>query len=305
MAQRSVSLPSTDSFLLRNLRAGLIKAASRKITLIPMLYLLFVVFLGVFGPDIAPYGAQETVYAADGSIPKAAGPSLAYPLGTTDLGYDVLSRVIIGARPTAIAGVIGGLMIISIGMTIGVAAGYQGGRTDSVLMRLTDIVYSLPLVPFALVLVGLFGISFLASVVVVGLVLWRGNARVLRSQVLQIKERPYVLAARAAGAGPGHIIVRHIIPNIAAMAFLFFAIGIGYTIIIQASLSFLGVSDPFVPSWGVLLRNAYRSGYMSRQPLWSLAPGLLISFTVVSTFLLGRELETSGDEDMALAQGGG
>lgn len=294
-----------DSFILRNLLSGLRRLTRKKITLIPALYLLLVVFLGLVGPMITPYHYRETIYLADGSLAQVAQPSLAHPLGTTHRAQDVLSRIIYGARPTAIAGLLGGVMIISIGMTIGVTAGYVGGRVDSVLMRFTDVAYSLPLIPFALVLVGFFGIGFVTSILVVGLILWRGNARVLRSQVLQINERPYVLSAKATGASTPHIIVRHILPNVASMAFLFFAIGIGYTIIIQASLAFLGVSNPFVPSWGVMLRNAYNSGYMATQPAWSLTPGLLISLTVISTFLLGRELEPSEEGTDAITTGGG
>jgi len=165
----------------------------------------------------------------------------------------------------------------------------------------TDLAYSVPLIPFAIVMLAFFGFGFYSSIVVIGLLLWRSYARVLRSQVLQIKEREYVETARALGASDTRIVIKHILPNIASMALLFFALGMGYAIIVQASLAFIGVSDPFVPSWGIMIRNAYNSGYYATRPLWALAPGLLISFTVLSVFLIGREYE-SETSDQALAR---
>lgn len=293
-----------ENYVLRNVYSGLSKLTRKKSTLVPALFLLFILILGIVGPALAPHGIDETFYAEEGGVARAEGPSVDHPLGTTYRGNDVLSRVIVGAQPTVITGLLGGTLIITIGMSVGVTAGYVGGRVEEVLMRFTDMVYSIPLIPFAIVLVSLMGIGFIASIVVIGLLLWRGNARVLRSQVLQIKERPYVLSSKATGASTFQIIIRHIIPNIASMAFLFFAIGVGYTIILQAGLAFLGVSSPFVPSWGIMLRNAYNSGYLASQPAWALTPGLLISFTVVSTFMLGRQFEESDEAGDAIATGG-
>lgn len=253
------------------------------------------VVVAIVGPELTPYPFDETLYV-DGQIPIAEPPSLAHPLGTTNSGQDVLSRVIVGARPTMITGFLGGGLIIGIGMTIGVTAGYVGGWVENALMRFTDVAYSVPLIPFALVLLALFGISFVGSIIAIGVILWRGNARVLRSQVIQIKERPFVRVAKATGASRRHIIVKHILPNVAPMAFLFFALGIGYAIIVQASLAFLGASDPNVPSWGIMIRNAYSSGHTT-QLGWSLVPGLLISFTVMSAFLIGREFEVDDTSD--------
>jgi peptide/nickel transport system permease protein len=268
-------------------------------------FLVFVLVLGLVGPILAPYQYNETLYE-DGQIVRSEAPSLEHPLGTNDVGQDVLSRMLYGARPTVITGLLGGSMIIGIGMTIGVAAGYFGGWVDTVLMRFTDIVYGVPLIPFAIVLIALFGVGFIPSIIVIGLLLWRGNARVLRSQVLQIKERPFVMAARATGASDLRIILKHILPNIASMAVLFFALGVGYTIILQASLAFIGVSNPFVPSWGVMLRNAYNSGVMSQNWWWSIPPGLMIALTVLSTFMFGRGYENIAGEgsDDAFVQAG-
>jgi peptide/nickel transport system permease protein len=268
------------------------------------LFLAMLVGLAVVGPYITPYQYDETQYSEDDRILRNEGPSLAHPLGTTSLGYDVLSRIIYGARPTVLTGALGGTIIITIGMSIGITAGYIGGRVDDILMRFTDFVYGVPLIPFAIVMLTLLGVGFFTSIIVIGLVLWRSNARVLRSQVLQIKERPFILAAKATGASTPRIILKHILPNVAPMAILFFALGVGYSIIIQASLSFLGVSSPFVPSWGIMLRNAYKSGLLATAWWWSLPPGFLISLTVLASFMFGRGYEKlTSERDEIVVEG--
>lgn len=285
----------------------ILNLTSKKTTLLPLLWLLFVLFLAVFGPWIIRYDPEKTIYLSDGSLAKVLSPSYAHPLGTTYRAQDVLSRLITGARPSVMVGMLGGAMIVTIGTTVGLASGYIGGRVDDVLMRITDIVYSVPSIPFALVVVALLGMGFNMAIVTIGLILWRGPARVIRSQVLQIKGRPYVLAAKADGAGSIRIMVKYILPNVLPTAGLFFALGIGYSIILMAALAFLGVVNPFVPSWGVMLRNAYSSGYMANQPFWSIPPGLMIAMTVISTFLLSRELEDEGSNeqtDEMVIQGG-
>lgn len=295
-----------QSYVLRNIVGTAKIIRGDLLALGSSLFLAFVIFLGIAGPYLAPYPYGETLYASDGGILRTAEPSLAHPLGTTDIGQDVLSRILIGARPTIATGLLGGLMIITIGASIGVTAGYVGGRVDNALMRFTDTVYSVPLIPFAIVLLVFFGSGYLSSVVIIGLLLWRGNARVLRSQVLQIKQRPFIQAARASGASTPYVIVRHILPNVASMAILFFSLGVGYSIILQAGLAFIGVTSPFVPSWAVMIRNAYNAGAMADAWWWSLPPGILISLTVLSTILLGRRYEeiAGGDQDRAVVNAG-
>lgn len=292
-----------DSDFVRNFLKGIRLMLTERTTRIYFMFILFVLCLGLFGPYINPYDYDERVRDDDGSLLQFEEPSLDHPLGTTENGYDVFSRLLWGARPTAIAGALGGTLIISIGLTIGLVSGYVGGRVDDVLMRFTDLVYGVPLIPFALVMAALLGVGFIESIVIVGLVLWRGSARVIRSQVLQIRERPFILAARASGASRRQIIVKHILPNVAPMAVLFFALGTGTSIIMLAGLAFLGVTNPFIPSWGVMVRNAYDSGYVATAWWWSVPPGLLISMTVVSLFMFGRGYEriAQGDQDARMA----
>jgi peptide/nickel transport system permease protein len=173
---------------------------------------------------------------------------------------------------------------------------------------MTDMIYGIPLLPFALVLAALFGMGYLESIFVIGIILWRGSARVIRSQVLQIRERPFILSAKATGASNPYIIIRHILPNVAPMAVLFFALTTGATIILIAGLSFLGAANPYIPSWGVMVRNAFNSGTVGTKPWWALPPGLGISITVLSLYMFGRGYEkvASADEagDQAIAQTG-
>jgi peptide/nickel transport system permease protein len=269
-----------------------------RLLLLYSIVLLSIVAMGVFGPEIAPYEYNQYNYDEKGELLRTAQPSLAHPLGTTGTGYDVLSRLLYGAKPTVYTGVLGGSIILFLGSTVGMLSGYLGGNVDSVLMRVTDFVYGVPLLPFAIVLIGLTDLGFTGSIIVIGLILWRGTARVIRSQVLQIKERPYILSAKATGASETGIMIRHVLPNVAPMALLMFSLGVGYAILVQASLAFLGVVSPFVPSWGVMIRNAYSSGVMSLQLVWALAPGFMISLTVLTTFLFGRRM-VKGLEDRA------
>lgn len=292
-----------NHYAVRNFRSGLSGMLSDKTTVFYFSFILLILLLGLVGPWIAPHEATERMRTEDGELIRGEGPSLNQPLGTTAQGYDVFSRMLIGARPTAIAGLLGGSIIISIGATIGITAGYVGGRTENILMRITDLVYGVPLIPTAVVLIALFGVGFIQSILVISMVLWRGSARVLRAQVLQIKEREFILASKAVGTSTPRIIFKHIFPNVATMAVLFFALGVGYTIIIQAGLAFLGVVNPFVPSWGVMVRNAYSSGQMANLWWWSIPPGLMIALTVVSTFMFGRSYEKiSGGDDKDAGQ---
>lgn len=262
---------------------------------VAILWLVFVGILAAFGEFLMPYEYDARHYSAEGELLRLEGPSPAHPFGTTAGGQDVLSRVIFGARPTLMTGLLGGFMIVSIGLTVGTVSGYYGGWIDETLMRTVDVLYGIPFIPFAVVLVGFIGIGFWSTVFLIGILLWRGNSRIFRSQVLQIKERSHVRSAKAGGASDIHIMIKHILPNMVGMIILFFALGIGISILLAAGLAFLGFLDPFIPSWGVMIRNAYQSGFLLEAWFWSFPPGFMISWTILATYLLGREYERMQD----------
>ncbi len=268
-----------------------------RITKVAFACLVFILVLGIVGPEVAPYQYNEQQRLENGQLNRYAEPSLEHPLGTNDRGEDVLSRLLVGARMTIITGLLAGSLMLSIGVLVGVTAGYIGGRTDGLLMRFVDFMYGIPFIPFAIVLITFFGAGFYTTIAIIGLVLWRLIARVIRAQVLQIKQRPYILAARASGASTPWIIRKHILPNIANMAALFFAIGVGLAILEQAGLSFIGVTDPFTPTWGIMIRNAHQSGRLADAWWWTFPPGIMISLTVLSLYLLGRGYEGASGED--------
>jgi len=287
-----------DHYLFQNLRKGLRLYFSDRITVMMAIGFMFILLLGVFGPMIAPYDPGTRHADEDGQLIRMSPPTADHPLGTTEGGKDVLSRLLYGTRPTIITGLMGGFTIVGLGLLIGVSAGYFGGTTDSVLMRITDFAYGIPIIPTAILVIALLGMGFWSTIFIIGALLWRGNARVFRSQVLQIKEREHVRAARISGASSVYIIARHILPNIAGMIVLFFALGTGLTIIISASLAFLGFLNPFTPSWGIMIRNAYGSGVPLDAWWWTLPPGLAISFTVLIIIMLGRGYERVHNTDV-------
>lgn len=298
---RSSSLRKVrDHYLVRNFRAGIGELLSERITKVAFFVAVFVLLLGIFGPMVAPYDYDAQQYDESGELERLESPSVSHPLGTTERGKDVLSRVLYGARPTVIIGLLGGGTMLTIGATIGITAGYVGGVVESALMRFTDFVYGIPFIPFAIVLLTFFETGFYTAILVIGLILWRAIARILRSQVLQLKERQYIMAAKTSGASTPRIIAKHIIPNVASMAALFFAMGIGLAILKQAGLAFLGMTDPFLPAWGTMIRNAYDSGLASEAWWWTLSPGAMISITVLSVYLIGRGYEATGGQDAEL-----
>ena len=148
-----------NHYMVSNFLGGLRKMLNDRTTAFYFTLLMFIMLLGLFGPMLAPHGIEETHRDDDGSILRAEPPSTEHPLGTTFAGYDVLSRLLVGAQPTVLTGIIGGGMILTIGTTIGITAGYVGGRTETVLMRFTDFVYGVPLIPFGIVLITFLGVA--------------------------------------------------------------------------------------------------------------------------------------------------
>lgn len=251
---------------------------------------LFVV-LAAFAPLIAPYEPYEEIFRPDGELAYLELPSLAHPFGTTLLGRDVFSQVIWGTRRTLIIALAAAFGAAFVGTNVGLIAGYYGGITDTMLMRLTDIAYGVPFIPFAMIAILMLGRGDMILIVVIASILWRTTSRVIRSQVLTLKERPFVAAARSMGASSTRIIYRHIAPNVLPLSFLYTLIIAGDAVLVEASLSFLGLGNPNTISWGQILFYCFSSQRMRTAWWWSLFPGMAVVLLVLSAFFIGRSYE--------------
>jgi peptide/nickel transport system permease protein len=249
------------------------------------------VLVALLAPWIAPYGPFEVAYASDGGVARLSPPSASNPFGTTNQGMDVFSQLVWGTRVALLVGLVSAIGSVIIGTLIGLVAGYFGGWTDDVLMRLTDVAFGIPFLPFAMVVISISRPSLPLIIVLVVFFLWRTTARVIRAQVLSLKERPFVWAARAAGASDFKILFRHVAPNALPLSFLYVAIGVQTAVMLEAGLSFLGFGDPQVQSWGIMLNAAFRAGAMRSAWWWVLPPALALSAFVMAVFMISRAYE--------------
>ena len=273
--------------VLQNLRVVL----SYPSALIGVSLILLFTLVAVFAPLLAPYGAFEVVYDQSGGVIRLSPPTAVNWLGTTNQGMDVFSQLIWGSRIALIVGMLSALGSVILGTLIGLAAGYFGGWVDEVLMRITDVAFGIPFLPFAMVTISIATPSLTLVVLLVIFFLWRTTARVIRAQVLSLKTRPFVWAARAAGAGHLKIVFLHIAPNVLPLSFLYVAIGVQTGVMLEAALSFLGFGDPHVQSWGIMLNAAFSAGAMRSAWWWVLPPGVALSLFVLSVFAVSRAYE--------------
>ncbi|MFB6201762.1 MAG: ABC transporter permease [Halorhabdus sp.] len=265
--------------------------AQSRMAIAGLIIIVLYVIVALISPYIVPYGPYERIYTDAGGWAKLQPPSLAHPLGTTESAYDVLSQLLLGARIAMFVGLLGAFMVAVIGTTVGLVAGYYGGWVDEVVMRTVDILYGLPFIPFVIVLVTVLGASVWNIILGISLLYWLSTARVVRSEVLTVRERPYVEAAEAAGASDFRIMAVHILPNIIPLAALYAAIAVGYSIVAQASIAFLGFGDPTIPSWGVMLQRAFVTQSFGTAWWWVFPPGLSITLVVTGAYLVGRGYE--------------
>jgi len=222
-----------------------------------------------------------------GSIRQA--PSLQHWMGTDDLGRDLFSRVLYGGQISILIGVFSALIATGLGSGIGAIAGFYGGRVDNLLMRLTDIVYSIPTLPLLIVLASYSQAVVSSMALIIGLLSWMPTARVIRGEVLAIKQVPYVEAARSLG-----IILRHILPNAIGPIVVGATLAVGNAIIMESSLSFLGLGvQPPTPTWGNMLMDAQAT--MATKPWLTVFPGLAILFVVLSVNFIGDGLQDALD----------
>jgi peptide/nickel transport system permease protein len=247
------------------------------------------VLVGAIGPLVSPYDplAQD--------IPRTLeAPSLAHPLGTDDLGRDVLSRIVAGTRVSLQVSVISIGSAVLVGLAVGLACGYWRGWVDDILMRLMDALFAFPTLILAIALVGALGPSMTNAMLAISIVALPRFARLVRGQVLSVREREYVQAARVSGAHDVRIVIRHILPNVVGILVVQAALTTAFAILTESNLSFLGLGvRPPTPSWGSMLRLGYP--FIELAPWLALAPGAVITITVLGFSLLGDGIRDALD----------
>jgi len=256
------------------------------------------VLVAITADSLSPYGPSEIIRDANGRGMTFASPSVHPPLGTDDAGRDVFTQLVHGARISLLVGFMAGAIAMLVGSLFGILAGYFGGVVDTLLMRLTDILLVIPDLPLMIILVATLRnmelrISPLAVLVlVIGLLYWTSTARLIRSQVLTIKERQFVARARAIGAGHGHIIRKHILPQIMPLIVANTVLILSTAILVESGLAFLGLGDPTQPSWGTMLNFAFSRSAITNGAWWFyLPPGLAIVWVTLGCVLVGNVLE--------------
>jgi ABC-type dipeptide/oligopeptide/nickel transport system permease subunit len=233
--------------------------------------------------------SKATVYLDDTQV-MCLGTSFGV-LGTDQFGRDIFSQLVYGARLSLLIGLLSAFFSVAIGLVVGVAAAYSGSIVDEVLMRFTDMLLVLPSLPLLLVLIAVLGPSLWNLILVIGLLGWMGFARIVRSQVLSLKERPFIEAAKAIGGGKIYIMERHIIPNLLSLAYVSLALAVPGAILSEAALSWLGLFDPTVVSWGKMLHDAMSYERSVDKWWWIVPPGLCIAITSLSFILLGYAMD--------------
>jgi len=252
---------------------------------------IFFVIIAVTADYLAPYDPIEILYNDDGTVKRLQPPSKEHILGTTYMGRDVLSQLIVGSRVAVLVGTISAICVAFIGTNIGLIAGYYGGVTDNLIMRFVDVVYGIPFLPFSLILVAILGPGVKNIILAIVLITWRNSSRVIRSQVLSLKNRTFIEAARLSGAGNARIIYKHIAPNVIPLSMVYVSTTMASAIMTESSLSFLGFGDPTQMSWGRILFSCYSSQAMFKAWWWMIPPGIAIAFLVLSGYLMGRAFE--------------
>jgi peptide/nickel transport system permease protein len=271
--------------------AGLGRRAWRSLrsdipALLSLVVLVLLALAAVLAPVLAPHDPLAT--SLDGLTATGApvGPGPGYPLGADPNGRDVLSRLLYGARVSLVIGIVANGLATVIGVLVGMVAGYLGGWVETVLMRITDVVMSFPILLFCIALIAITGPSSRNVVIVIAIIYWTSLARIVRSLVLSLKEREFITAARTLGLSHLRIMVRHVLPHLVPAIIVYATLGVASSILIEASLSFLGIGVPIPdPSWGQMIDQGRQ--YFQIAPWLLFFPGIALVLTVLAFNLAG------------------
>jgi len=260
-----------------------------KVSCVGVVIIILLSLMAIFAPLLAPHDPNEQdLYHV------LESPSRKHLLGTDDVGRDLLSRVIYGSRISLLVGVAATIFAAVIGVILGLIAGYKGGIVDMIIMRITDTFMCIPGLILLLVMAAALGPGLHNIIIAISLIGWTGFARIIRGQVLMVRELPYIEAANAAGASGFRIMFRHLLPNSLAPIIVAASITIGGVIMLESAAAFLGLGvQPPTPSWGKALRIGY--SYLEVVPLFSIAPGLMITLAILAFNFLGDGLRDALD----------
>ena len=251
--------------------------------------LLIIVLAAIFAPVIAPYDPKESIKVQPEDI--MAPPDAEHLLGRDDVGKDVFSLLLYGARTSLLVGFSASIMSMVIGTMVGMTAGYFGGKMGNFLMRFVDFIMVIPNLPLMMVIVAVWGRGLEKIILVIGLLGWTYTARLARSQVLSIKERPFILRAKSTGVGQFRILFRHIFPLILPIIIAQSVLDISNAILSESTLAFLGLGDPTVISWGSMLNYAFQKAISRRAWWYLLPPGFAIIWVSVSLVMIGNTID--------------
>jgi peptide/nickel transport system permease protein len=248
--------------------------------------LLLVILGALLAPYMAPYDQHQQVG------PVFGHPSWSHPLGLDDGGIDIVTLLMWATRTSLVVGFAATFVSMVIGGTIGLVAGYYAGRTDTILMRITDYFIVIPDVPLMIVVAAIWGPSLFHIIIVIGILLWTSTARVLRAQVKSVRERVYVKRARSLGASQARIIFRHVLPQVAPLLIASTVLTIAVAIFDETALAFLGLGDPSRISLGKMIENAFQRAAISTGAWWAIVPpGALVAVIILACSLLGGAIE--------------
>ncbi|MFD2236523.1 ABC transporter permease [Aureimonas populi] len=274
------------------LRRAFFRFRQSRLSLVGAAISALVLFLALFGAALAPYPAH--VAGGVDTASRFLAPSPAHPFGTNELGQDVLSLVMAGTRASVLAGFAVVVIGTIIGTLVGAVAGFAGRWIDEALMRLTDLTLTIPSLILAMAIAAALGPGFANMVIAISLSWWPGYARLVRGEVLAVREETYVTAARALGAGPSRILFRHVLPNVASPVIVKMSLDMGFAILTVAGLGFIGIGvRPPTPEWGTLL--SLSRSYMPDVWWTAVAPGMAIFLAVFGFNLLGDGLRDAFD----------
>jgi len=289
VARRTAAQDRLEANLAR-LRKFLLQLVRNKLALAGLIIVLFFLTIAIAAPVFV--GPYPTPLDRDIVPIPPAPPSSAHPLGTDRSGYDILTILVYGSRISLLVGFASSAVAMLLGTSTGLVSGYYGRQIDQIVSRATDFFLVIPWLPFVIVIAAILGRSLTTTIVAISLVSWPTTTRVVRSQVLSIKERLFIERARAIGAGDGHILWRHILPNVMPLVFANAVLTVSSAIFTEAFLSFFGLGAPDLVSWGTMVNDSYTSQAMLRGMWWYFAPpGVCITLVVLGFSLLSFALE--------------